>query len=530
MKKRSLIILLCAVICVVCVCVVAIMLIPGNDDLKVYTQKISTARELFDKGEYEEAIRYYKQAIKLNDEDPDAYRGLGDVYVEIEDYEEALKIYQRGYEKTGSERLKSLVVKYTGILNDGQVPDKTEQLKDNKDKKKTSGKISLNSAMINNFADYVYSDYVSAYGSAELTTQYGACLANYPNFVGTVTFENIDNTISLDSQGYPLDNAVPASIMLRDVSVLFIDWSAGITYDQLRNMGVIGLQIGTDSGVDCVTFRYGSCTISIESDKNGNIVNKNVWNKIVPDMQTENEDGRKFTVDIVDAATGYAVEGDYVFQISAKSDVGSSSGVLRSSDNIIDEETVSNGVINVELPDGDYVVCLYPSGNEDSATRYEWTIDSNTDDADLKLVVANTAQGEIVIVLKWGEQPRDLDAHLFQGSFNSHTSEVSYMNKNTDYASLDVDCMDGNGIETITITDTSGDYSYFVNNYSMDGQLSESGATVEVFVGGESSPRVFKIPSVQNDMGIQANGGWYVFDISNGEITEVNSLLQVGVQ
>lgn len=384
--------------------------------------------------------------------------------------------------------------------------------------------------MINNFADYVYSDYVSAYGSAELTTQYGACLANYPNFEGTVTFENIDNTISLDSQGYPLDNAVPASIMLRDVSVLFTDWSAGITYDQLRNMGVIGLQIGTDSGVDCVTFRYGSCTISIESDKNGNIVNKNVWNKIVPDMQTENEDGRKFTVDIVDAATGYAVEGDYVFQISAKSDVGSSSGVLRSSDNIIDEETVSNGVINVELPDGDYVVCLYPSGNEDNATRYEWTIDSNTDDADLKLVVANTAQGEIVIVLKWGEQPRDLDAHLFQGSFNSHTSEVSYMNKNTDYASLDVDCMDGNGIETITITDTSGDYSYFVNNYSMDGQLSESGATVEVFVGGESSPRVFKIPSVQNDMGIQANGGWYVFDISNGEITEVNSLLQVGVQ
>lgn len=522
MKKRSLIILLCAVICVVCVCVVAIMLIPGNDDLKVYTQKISTARELFDKGEYEEAIRYYKQAIKLNDEDPDAYRGLGDVYVEIEDYEEALKIYQRGYEKTGSERLKSLVVKYTGILNDGQVPDKTEQLKDNKDKKKTSGKISLNSAMINNFADYVYGDYVSAYGSAELTTQYGACLANYPNFEGTVTFENIDNTISLDSQGYPLDNAVPASIMLRDVSVLFTDWSAGITYDQLRNMGVIGLQIGTDSGVDCMTFRYGSCTISIESDKNGNIVNKNVWNKIVPDMQTENEDGRKFTVDIVDAATGYAVEGDYVFQISAKSDVGSSSGVLRSSDNIIDEETVSNGVINVELPDGDYVVCLYPSGNEDNATRYEWTIDSNTDDADLKLVVANTAQGEIVIVLKWGEQPRDLDAHLVRNYDNS--TEISFENKNEDFASLDVDCMEGNGIETITITDTSGIYSFFVDNFSMDGTMEESGATVEVFMSGASSPIVFNVP----DLGFGNRGDWYVFDIDNGQITEKGIVTQIG--
>lgn len=522
MKKRSLIILLCAVICVVCVCVVAIMLIPGNDDLKVYTQKISTARELFDKGEYEEAIRYYKQAIKLNDEDPDAYRGLGDVYVEIEDYEEALKIYQRGYEKTGSERLKSLVVKYTGILNDGQAPDKTEQLKDNKDKKKTSGKISLNSAMINNFADYVYSDYVSAYGSAELTTQYGACLANYPNFEGTVTFENIDNTVSLDSQGYPLDNAVPASIMLRDVSVLFTDWSAGITYDQLRNMGVIGLQIGTDSGVDCVTFRYGSCTISIESDKNGNIVNKNVWNKIVPDMQTENEDGRKFTVDIVDAATGYAVEGDYVFQISAKSDVGSSSGVLRSSDNIIDEETVSNGVINVELPDGDYVVCLYPSGNEDNATRYEWTIDSNTDDTDLKLVVANTAQGEIVIVLKWGEQPRDLDAHLVRNYDNS--TEISFENKNEDFASLDVDCMEGNGIETITITDTSGIYSFFVDNFSMDGTMEESGATVEVFMSGASSPIVFNVP----DLGFGNRGDWYVFDIDNGQITEKGIVTQIG--
>lgn len=274
--------------------------------------------------------------------------------------------------------------------------------------------------------------------------------------------------------------------------------------------------------MDCVTFRYGNCTISIESDKNGNIVNKNVWNKIVPDMQTENEDGRKFTVDIVDAATGYAVEGDYVFQISAKSDVGSSSGVLRSSDNIIDEETVSNGVINVELPDGDYVVCLYPSGNEDSATRYEWTIDSNTDDADLKLVVANTAQGEIVIVLKWGEQPRDLDAHLVRNYDNS--TEISFENKNEDFALLDVDCMEGNGIETITITDTSGIYSFFVDNFSMDGTMEESGATVEVFMSGASSPIVFNVP----DLGFGNRGDWYVFDIDNGQITEKGIVTQIG--
>ena len=211
-----------------------------------------------------------------------------------------------------------------------------------------------------------------------------------------------------------------------------------------------------------------------------------------------------------------------MFQISAKSDVGSSSGVLRSSDNIIDEETVSNGVINVELPDGDYVVCLYPSGNEDNATRYEWTIDSNTDDADLKLVVANTAQGEIVIVLKWGEQPRDLDAHLVRNYNNS--TEVSFENKNEDFASLDVDCMEGNGIETITITDTSGIYSFFVDNYSMDGTLEDSGATVEVFMSGASSPIVFNVP----DLNFGNRGDWYVFDIDNGQITEKGVITQIG--
>ncbi len=52
------------------------------------------ANALDEKGNYTEAIKYYKEAIKLNNKNPDYYSGLASCYYKKADYSEAVKYYK----------------------------------------------------------------------------------------------------------------------------------------------------------------------------------------------------------------------------------------------------------------------------------------------------------------------------------------------------------------------------------------------------------------------------------------------------
>jgi len=61
--------------------------------------------------------------------------------------------------------------------------------------------------------------------------------------------------------------------------------------------------------------------------------------------------------------------------------------------------------------------------------------------------------------------------------------------------SLDVDCMDGHGVETITMLshDHTGIFRYVVENYSKEALLGESGAMVHLYKNNDLL-RVFECP------------------------------------
>ena len=91
--------------------------------------------------------------------------------------------------------------------------------------------------------------------------------------------------------------------------------------------------------------------------------------------------------------------------------------------------------------------------------------------------------------LTWGEEPRDLDSHLFTpeipGTYDTIAYHVYYASpgnaQSAPFADLDVDDVTSYGPEHITIWDEfPGTYSYAVYHYSGTGTIVTSGAEVGV--------------------------------------------------
>lgn len=136
-------------------------------------------------------------------------------------------------------------------------------------------------------------------------------------------------------------------------------------------------------------------------------------------------------------------------------------------------------------------------------------------------------EGEFRIVVTWGDQPKDLDAHFwmpyqdyphlyldYPGNCNAHP-----------YTCLDRDDKDGYGPETISITRMAnqGTYTYAVLNYNFGYQgvpeITDSAAKVQVY-GATGLIAQFSVPkNGEGDL-------WYVFDLDavTAAVSEVNCI------
>ena len=227
---------------------------------------------------------------------------------------------------------------------------------------------------------------------------------------------------------------------------------------------------------------------------------------------TEKPAKRKFTVDVLLAPLGFRVEKDYELEIAPAADVKSKpSSRLDFQDNIIYSAAVINGVTELELENGDYEICIYPEGQPDNFKRYSWHIDEDTSNKALQLIVTEKVEpGQMMIVLHWGEKPRDIDGYLV-----GEGETVFYWGREGKHARLDTDSRKGSGIETITVTDTNGSFTYTVDDYSNETPLWQSGAVVEVFTSENRNPTVFRVPANIKEV-------WEVFKLENGQLTAIN--------
>ena len=232
----------------------------------------------------------------------------------------------------------------------------------------------------------------------------------------------------------------------------------------------------------------------------------------------------------------YAGDGDASGQITNSVDGRGVSGLLinfrkginvHSGTIVRTETTGNNGLYSVSsLEAGSYTAELTGSGYQKSYITVV-VLGGKTNDNQNGTINPILEEGEIRIVLTWGENPSDLDSHLtgpLEGSsdrFHVYWWKDGNINSSP-YTNLDVDDTSSYGPETITIrTQQSGVYRYSIHDYSNKSRtsssaLANSGAKIKVYKGSGLVAEYF----VPNEAGTL----WRVFEIDGGSIKPINSM------
>lgn len=184
----------------------------------------------------------------------------------------------------------------------------------------------------------------------------------------------------------------------------------------------------------------------------------------------------------------------------------------------------SNGYYEVSIPAGVYTFECY---KDDFITTYKNVLVYNDDyEAQNISLAPELTENYYRVVLTWGENPFDLDSHLF-GKTDNYSYHVYYSDKDgydsngQIVANLDVDDVTSYGPETTTFyVDPNGQYDFYIDWYSGSGTWANSGGTVEVYSGAYLI-NTYYVPSVNNK-----SGSWRVFSINNGVYTSYNTMTE----
>lgn len=220
---------------------------------------------------------------------------------------------------------------------------------------------------------------------------------------------------------------------------------------------------------------------------------------------------------------GGIISGTVLNATDAQAISGASVRVSQNGNLLTTATTGTNGsYTSSELPSGTYTIEVRASGHlrateEDVAVTGGQTTSVNFSLSSL------LAAGELRVVLTWGENPRDLDTHLWLPTDKQY--HLYYGRTGDDeacpFAELDVDDTDSYGPETLTIRQRlgSGTYIYAVNYFAGDGGLTTSEAQVQIF---DSSGLIatFNVPTT-------GTGSWwnvFMINATTREITEAGTI------
>jgi hypothetical protein len=208
---------------------------------------------------------------------------------------------------------------------------------------------------------------------------------------------------------------------------------------------------------------------------------------------------------VVDAETGYGIE-DAIVRLSGQS--------------VSTDLTTSIGEYSFEgLEQGNYQIEVEKSGYiiEEKQVNFDGSA------AVVNFVLSQTIASDAYrVVLTWGENPQDMDIHIY----TQNLDHIYYMNQGSlasyPYIYLDIDDLHSYGPETMTYSQIQAS-SIYVHNYSGYPDIKQSSAEIRVY-NGNSILRTFQVP---------ASGSgywWHVFDFTNsGSVVEQNYLTDLKV-
>lgn len=222
------------------------------------------------------------------------------------------------------------------------------------------------------------------------------------------------------------------------------------------------------------------------------------------DILEDETDSDNFTIRFFDALDGLPIKGGTV-----------------TIDNFGEFTTDAEGKVKFPRTDEDQVLLVNFKADDYITTDVRTEIVAGTIFHNRISISPEMAMENVRIILDWGRNPDDLDAHLEKkGSY--HISYRDMKSSDDGEARLDRDDRDSWGPETITIqeVETDAEYEYWIHDFSNRSKenskkLSRSNAVVKIYANN-ALQHVVNIP--EKDRGNK----WHVFTINDGEINMTN--------
>ncbi|MCC8168403.1 MAG: carboxypeptidase regulatory-like domain-containing protein [Clostridiales bacterium] len=516
-KGKGLIIgLVCAIVAVIAVAAIGVALY-YNSDGQVYVRAMNKGDSYYNLSDYENALVYYEKALKALPEKEEVYIKMADTYEALGDTEAAVSILQQGYDTISSVRLELALNQITEISKSSLV---SSDLITVEEAREICANVTLNTSVYKIIANYTYNDYSRDYGIAGTSVNSdGQVVVELNGGSMTLYFYNTDENPDAvnESQDAPLSTSKPTEVAINTLDVLFDGFEGGVTIEKLSELlgQTVSAVYNEDKEIYEIAFEYEECSVTVETDSDGNILSASNTASVSPTEFEQEEDeqdeegGVEMSGYVTDAATGSGIYG----------------ATLKFTQNGSEVETLTtagDGYYELDLPQGDYQVEVSLSGY--ITETFDFTIGKYDNYFYQNMTISpEMAEGVIRIVLEWGASPRDLDSHT-EGTFsNGSAFYVDFTNRSMGtngtnyYATLDVDDTSGNGMETTTIYDVSAEFEFYIVNYSGESLTDWSGVTVKVYMG-DGLVDTFTGPS--HDSGIMQ---WNVFTYSGGTIHSVNT-------
>ena len=104
MNKKKLIVLVSTILVVAILVVVGIFALSGDEESRI-ADKLDMGEKYLEELEYEKALAMYEAVLDIDPKNVEAYLGMAEVYIAMDDFKEALDILEEGYEETEAEEL-----------------------------------------------------------------------------------------------------------------------------------------------------------------------------------------------------------------------------------------------------------------------------------------------------------------------------------------------------------------------------------------------------------------------------------------
>lgn len=485
---------------------------------KAYFDYMESANKYLTQMNYEEAEIAYLKAIEAEPGRVEAYTRLSAIYVAQERWDEAKKLLVRGINMTDSD---VLVKTYQRVMLTLENPEEAvEAMGSAVDVEAVSADVTVDATIFDITASYSYTDYVQHYGSPVSVTGnvQGGCDLKFDGYAGTLSYYNTpeDSYIYDASANLPYATRKPNEVRFNNLSDIFGNYQGAVSGQRLEELFGAGVRVeeGQEGESRFAVVTWHRCTLRVECDENGNIIG-NAANSLVPfsdqEIEEESDEGNQVSGYLVNVLNGGGVRATMRFLKDGR--YGTPEGEV---------DSRYDGSFEVRLAAGKYTVEIRAAGFIPSYEEIE--VLENRELTGLNFNLSpSLSVGEIRIVLTWGATPYDLDSHLIGTASTGSSVHVSFMNLQIpDVAKLDLDDRMSYGPETTTIYDSDGSYTFSVHDFTNgnnrnSAQLSQSGATVTIYLPDGAQPVVYTVPA-------GTGTHWTVCRIENGQVTPVNTM------